>query len=180
VRAVLPDCHCGAAVHVPHATSDLTLWYELYSLELKYWFDVDFHGGHNAHEFYVADGLFAVGENRFHGHDRIRAFYGWRQRRGHSTSRHLISNLQVCGRRQECAELVAVLSLYRSDGRPPFHGERPPMLVADLNAVCVRAEDGLWRYQSHILHPLFVGSDIPLSISIDTEILGEAERTRRE
>ena len=84
--------------------------------------------------------------------------------------------LQEVGR--ECAELVGVLSLYRADGRPPFHGERPPMLIADVKSVCVRAEDGLWRYQSHILRPIFVGRDIPLSISIDTEILAEIERTR--
>jgi hypothetical protein len=165
-------------VHVPQDTSELALWYELYRLEIKYWFEVDFNGGRKAHEFYVADGLFAVGENRFQGHDRIRAFYAWRQRRGHTTSRHLISNFQISGLRQECAELIGALSLYRADGRPPFHGERPPMLVADVNAVCARAEDGLWRYQSHIVRPIFVGSDIPLSISIDTEILAEAERAR--
>jgi hypothetical protein len=31
-----------------------------------------------------------------------------------------------------------------------------------------------------VLHPIFVGSDIPLSISIDTQILAEEERDARK
>ena len=76
-------------------SEDAALWYALYRLETSYWFEVDFNAGCNAHEFYVDDGLFAVGDNRFQGQDRIRAFYVWRQQRGHTTTRHLISNLQV-------------------------------------------------------------------------------------
>ena len=48
------------------------------------------------------------------------------------------------------------------------------MLVADLNADCMLGEDNTWRYQSHVVKPIFVGSDIPLSISIDTQILAES------
>ena len=54
------------------------------------------------------------------------------------------------------------------------------MLVADLSADCVLGEDKVWRYQSHVLQPIFVGSDIPLSISIDTQILAEDERSPRK
>jgi hypothetical protein len=81
---------------------------------------------------------------------------------------------------EQRARLIGVLSLYRADGRPPFQGERPPMLVADLTADCVLGEDKVWRYQSHVLHPVFVGRDIPLSISIDTKILAEDERGSRK
>src|SRR5216683_2612831 len=73
------------------------------------------------------------------------------------------------------ARLAGVISLYRADGRPPFQGERPPMLVADLSGDCVLGDDKVWRYQAHVLHPVFVGRDIPLSISIDTKILAEGE-----
>jgi hypothetical protein len=63
------------------------------------------------------------------------------------------------------------MSLYRADGRPPFVGERPPMLVADVRAECLRGDDGQWRYRSHVLQPIFVGRDIPHSISIDPKFL---------
>jgi hypothetical protein len=69
---------------------------------------------------------------------------------------------------------IGVLSLYRADGRPPFQGERPPMLIADIAADCVRGEDDVWRYQSHVLQPLFIGKDIPQSISIDPQFLSKA------
>jgi SnoaL-like domain len=155
-------------------TDDVALWYALYRLTTNYWFEVDFNGGGEAHEFYVADGLFAVGDNRFEGRERIRAFYAWRQRRGFITSRHLVNNLQVFPTDENRARVIGVLSLYRADGRPPFQGERPPMLIADITADCVRGEDRQWRYQSHVLRPLFVGRDIPHSISIDPQFLSRA------
>ena len=159
---------------------EAALWYALQCLETHYWYDVDFNGGSKAHEFYLSDGLFAVGDNQFRGPDKIRAFYAWRRQRGHTTTRHLINNFQVGSQDEHRARLNGVLSLYRADGRPPFQGERPPMLVADLSGDCVLGDDKIWRYQSHVLQPVFVGSDIPLSISIDTQILTEDERGSRK
>src|SRR5580704_16364063 len=81
--------------------ADLVLWHALYSLEARYWHDVDLNGGGNAHSFYTADGLFAVGDNEFRGREQIRQFYAWRAQRGLATvrslrtTRHLISNLWV-------------------------------------------------------------------------------------
>src|SRR6201997_3264234 len=152
-------------------TDDVALWYALYRLATNYWFEVDFNGGGKAHEFYVPDGLFAVGDNRFEGHDNIRAYYAWRQSRGYITSRHLLNNLQVLPADEHHVRQPGVLSLYRADGRPPFRGERPPMLIADIGADCVRGEDKVWRFQSHVLRPLFVGRDIPHSLSIDPRFL---------
>ena len=152
-------------------TQQLALWYGLQSLETNYWYDVDFNGGGKAHEFYVADGLFAVGDNEFRGHAKIRAFYTWRRQRGHSTTRHLVSNLRVEASDARKGSLIGVLSLYRAEGRPPFQGERPPMLIADLQADCVLGDDQIWRFQTHALKPIFVGSDRPASISIDPDRL---------
>ena len=163
-----------------HDRDEAALWYALHCLETNYWHDVDFNAGSKAHEFYLSDGLFAVGDNQFRGHDKIRAFYAWRRQRGHTTTRHLINNLQVSSHDEQRARLTGVLSLYRADGRPPFQGERPPMLVADLSSDCVLGEDKIWRYESHVLQPIFVGRDIPLSISIDTQILAEEERGPRK
>ena len=69
--------------------------------------------------------------------------------------------------------LIRVLSLYRADGRLPFVGERPPMLVADVRADCVLCEDKVWRYEARRLQPIFVGRDIPHSISIDPKFLSK-------
>ena len=155
-------------------TDDVALWYALYRHATNYWYEVDFNGGAEAHEYYVPNGLFAVGDNRFEGHDKIRAYYAWRQRRGHITSRHLVNNLQVVPEDEHRVRQIGVLSLYRADGRPPFQGERPPMLIADIVADCVRGADNRWRYQSHVLRPLFVGRDIPHSISIDPAFLSRS------
>lgn len=156
-------------------TDDVALWYALYRHAANYWYEVDLNGGARAHEYYLPDGLFAVGNNRFEGHEKIRAYYAWRQRRGYITSRHLLNNLQVLAEDKNHVRQIGVLSLYRADGRPPFQGERPPMLIADIIADCERGEDQVWRYRSHVLRPLFVGRDIPQSISIDPEFLSRSE-----
>jgi hypothetical protein len=64
-----------------------------------------------------------------------------------------------------------VMSLYRADGRPPFQGVRPPALIADFEAQCVLGDDRLWRFQPHVLRPIFIGSDTPISMSIDPQRL---------
>jgi hypothetical protein len=48
------------------------------------------------------------------------------------------------------------------------------MLVADVTAECLRSDDGQWRYRSHTLRPIFVGRDIPHSISIDPKFLSRS------
>jgi len=103
-------------------TPDAGLWYALNRLETNYWRDVDLNSGRNAHEFYLPDGLYAVGENRFAGHDRIRAFYAWRARRGPMTARHLINNLQVFATDDNHARLMAILSLFWANDHPPVQG----------------------------------------------------------
>jgi hypothetical protein len=35
----------------------------------------------------------------------------------------------------------------------------------------VLGDDQLWRFQSHVLRPIFVGSHLPASISIDPQRL---------
>jgi hypothetical protein len=56
------------------AVSDnIVLWHALYSLEARYWHEVDTNGGANAHTFYTADGLLAVGDNEFRGRERFKS-----------------------------------------------------------------------------------------------------------
>ena len=44
-------------------------------------------------------------------------------------------------------------------------------MIADFEAQCVLGADGLWRFQSHTLRPIFIGSDLPASISINPQRL---------
>jgi hypothetical protein len=152
-------------------TNDMMLWYALYRFTTDYWFEVDFRGGAAAHDFYLSDALFAVGDNRFEGQEKIRAFYARRRQHGRPTTRHLVNSLQVSPVEERQLRLVGVLTLYSADGRPPFESVRPPALIADIAADCVRGDDEGWRFRSHILSPIFVGSDRPRSMSIDTQRL---------
>jgi hypothetical protein len=152
-------------------TDELALWYALDRLMTNYWVDVDHNGGIRAHEFYLPEALFAVGNNRFEGPEKIRAFYARRRQHGTTTTRHLVSNLRVLRDDPGCVWTVGVMSLYRADGRPPFRLARPPAMIADFEAQCVLGDDRVWRFQSHVLRPIFVGSDLPASISIDPQRL---------
>lgn len=147
------------------------LWYALNRLMTDYWDDVDHNDGNRAHEFYLPDALYAVGNNRFEGAEKIRAFYARRRALGNTTTRHLVDNLRVFPNDPQHARTVGMMSLYRADGRAPIQGIRPPAMIADFEALCVLSEERLWRFQSHLLRPVFVSSDLPASVSIDPQRL---------
>ncbi len=152
-------------------TDDLSLWYALNRLISDYWADVDQHGGSLAHEFYLPNALYAVGNNRFEGSDKIRAFYARRRQFGNSSTRHLVDNLRVWREDAREGRAAGIMSLYRADGRPPILGVKPPSMIADFEARCVHGDDATWRFRSHLLRPIFVGSDLPASIAIDPQRL---------
>jgi len=150
---------------------DLALWYAINRLIMSYWADVDNNGGSKAHEFYMPEGVYAVGANQFEGTDKIRAFYIRRRQYGHITTRHLISNLQVFREDEHHARTVGVVSLYRSDGLPPIERMRPPAMISDFEARCTFNTNQVWRLQSHTIRPIFISSDHPASITIDPKRL---------
>ena len=155
------------------ASNDLVLWHALYGLEVRYWHEVDSHGGADAHSFYTADGLFAVGDNEVRGSDRIREFYAWRGRRGMETvrslrtTRHLISNFWVEATGEREAKAFGVVSFHDGAGRAPVSQSNPPVMIADLLNTCVLDQDGAWRFKSHRLRPVFMGAEVPLSMAVD-------------
>jgi hypothetical protein len=149
---------------------DLALWCALNRLMANYWADVDQNGGRQAHEFYLPEGLYTIGNNRFEGREKIEAFYT-RRRSGTVMTRHLICNLRVFGDNGPHARMMGIISLYRADGRSPFQGARPPAMIADFDAQCVLGDDRLWRFQSHVLRPFIVGNDLPASIMINPRTL---------
>jgi hypothetical protein len=152
---------------------DLVLWHALYDLEVRYWHEVDGNGGTNAHSFYTADGVFAVGENEFRGRERIEQFYAWRGRRGMETvrslrtTRHLISNFWVEASAEGEAKAFGVISFYDGSGRAPVRESNPPVMIADLLNICLRDDEDAWRFKSHRLRPVFMGAEVPLSLAVD-------------
>jgi hypothetical protein len=154
-------------------SDDLMLWYKINQLMIDYWADVDNNGGRQAHEFYLPDALYAVGTNVFEGEENIRAFYDRRRQRGNTATRHLISNLQVFRDDTWHARAVGIMSLYRAEGHPPIEEVRPLAMIADFEARCVLGDDQLWRLQSHVVRPIFIGTDRPFSVTIDPERLRE-------
>jgi hypothetical protein len=44
-------------------------------------------------------------------------------------------------------------------------------MIADFEARCVLGEDRRWRFQSHVLLPFIIGSDLPASIAIRPQAL---------
>jgi SnoaL-like domain len=157
-----------------NAPREFLLWHAIQDLEARYWHDVDFNAGRNAHQFFLPDGLMVVGHNRFQGREKIREFYQWRERQAATaissvkTTRHLISNLIVESSGDRSARVLGIVSFYGATVRPPAPQSKPPMLVADLVNECVLDGDNGWQFKSHALQPVFVGHDSPASLAIDT------------
>lgn len=144
---------------------DVALWCALNQMISAYWADVDENGGETAHEFYLAEALYVIGNNRFEGQDKIQAFYA-RRRYGTIVTRHVVSNIRVLGGNARQAQMLGLMTLYRADGKSPFQGARPPAMIADFDAQCVLGDDDRWRFRSHVLRPFIVGGDLPASIAI--------------
>jgi hypothetical protein len=149
---------------------ELALWYALNRLMADYWADVDENGGRQAHEFYEANGVYAIGTSRFEGREKIAAFYS-RRRHGTVMTRHQLSNMRAFGDNPPLARIAGLMSLYRDEGGSAFQGARPPAMIADFEARCIFGDDRQWRFQSHVLRPFIVGNDMPASIMIRPQAL---------
>ena len=131
----------------------------LAELETEYWYDVDHNWGRTAHEMYVEDGVFVIGDKRMAGREAVRAFYSWREGRGDRTARHVISNMRVRCESAMRARLECIMALYAADGAPVLES-RPAIMIADIVSDCLFV-DGAWRFSLHELRPLFMGGEAP-------------------
>jgi hypothetical protein len=141
-----------------HTASALLVLQQLTSLEVDYWYDVDHNWGSSAHTYYVAEAAeFTIADKTMRGTEAISQFYNWRRGRGERTARHVVTNFRLASSQAALASFDCILSLFAADGRPPLPSE-PPIMIADIRADCERGEDGLWRFRSHVLIPVFTGS----------------------
>ena len=139
--------------------SDFELWYLLHDLEVRHWCDVNLNAGKTVHELYVEDGIFAVGPQERRGRKAIREFYEARAKRGVRTARHILTNFRVLpGSRDSERRAIGIVSLHAGDKAPPLDS-KPAVLISDLVNEYVREGDGVWRFKSHLLRPVFVGDD---------------------
>jgi hypothetical protein len=156
---------------------EFRLWHALYQLEVKYWHDVDRNGGSSVHDFYCDDGLLSIGGKEFKGRNTIKTFYEWRRKRG-ETARHVIGNFMVGPQDDRRATAFGVITTYRARAiKVPIDGGNVPALVSDFTSDCVLGPDDTWRYRSHIVRPVFKGTDTPFSLSIDPAFVAYLARS---
>jgi len=131
-------------------------------LEIDYWYEVDHNWGRAAHERYVSDGIFAIGDKTIQGAEAVAGFYRWREARGERTARHVVTNFRLSSCSGAEAAFDCVLLLFAADGKPPLPSA-PAIMIADIRGQCVCGPDGRWRFRSHRLIPIFTG-DTPATI----------------
>lgn len=140
----------------------LQLWFELQTLEAEYWYDVDMHWGASAASFYVEDGTFAIGEQRFNGRAEIAGFYTWRKSLGERTARHTFTNARAANVDDMHARFECIMLLYADNGLPVLES-KPPVMIADVINDYVLT-NGVWKLESRVLRPVFeggVGATVP-------------------
>ena len=141
----------------PVMKADLDLIAELSALNVAYWQDVDHNWGRRAHEFFVEDNaVYATPGKPLEGREAIRDFYAWREGRGSRVARHCIVNFHAAPAGPDRAVCNWILLLHAADGEPILP-TAPPIQIADFHDVCVRGADGVWRYESRTLTPIFAG-----------------------
>jgi hypothetical protein len=138
--------------------TDLAVLQALTALEIDYWYEVDHNWGRNAHAFYVADGVFAIGDKKMRGPDAVAAFYRWREARGDRTARHVVTNFRLAFSQGARAKFECILCLYAADGKPVLPSV-PAIMIADIVSECELGHDGRWRFLSHLLEPVFMGGE---------------------
>ncbi|MFV1366477.1 nuclear transport factor 2 family protein [Mycolicibacterium elephantis] len=116
---------------------------------------IDHKSGHGVADLFTPQGRYMVEGEEFdlQGRDEIEDFYARRRAAGPRTSRHLFSNLHFEHVDDDRARGVCVLTLHAADGRPPH--PLKPVLVADYSDTYWRSPEGVWRYESRVVTPLF-------------------------
>lgn len=129
---------------------------ELEILLADYWHDVDTNWGRRAGEFFTEDGVFEASEHTYRGRHKIEEFYRYRLNRGPRVAVHAIANFRAVPQDERTAICTWYLLLYANDGEPVLP-TAPPIQIAHSTDLCVKGEDGRWRYKHRKFHTWFKG-----------------------
>ena len=132
----------------------LALRYELESLCVDFWYEVDINGAGHAPDYYVDDAVFESSVREYRGRAEIEAFYRRRHAPGSRVSLHVINNFRIEPESDSRVRCQYILSLFAADGTPVLPS-RPPVMLALVEEVVLKQSDGSWRYASRRVHPQF-------------------------
>ena len=132
----------------------LALRYELESLCIDFWHEVDINGAGRAATYYVDDAVFESSVREYRGRAEIEAFYSRRHAPGTRISLHVINNFRIEPDNGDRVRCQYILSLFAADGTPVLPS-RPPVMLALVEEVVLKQGDGSWRYASRRVHPQF-------------------------
>ena len=132
----------------------LALRYELESLSIDFWHEVDINGGGHAASYYVDDAVFESSVREYRGRAEIEAFYGRRHAPGTRISLHVINNFRIEPESDSRVRCQYILSLFAADGTPVLPS-RPAVMLSLVEEVVLKQSDGSWRYASRRVHPQF-------------------------
>lgn len=132
----------------------LALRYELETLAIDFWHEVDANGGREAAGYYIDDAVFATSVREYRGRQAIDDFYNRRVQRGPRVSLHVVQNFRIVPEDAARVRCEYIMSLFAADGAPVLPS-RPAIMVAIAEEVVLRQPDGRWLYGSRRLKPLF-------------------------
>lgn len=121
-----------------------------------YWHEVDTNWGRRASEFFTEDGVFEGSQHAYRGRAKIDEFYRYRLDRGPRVAMHTITNFRAVPQDDKTAVSTWYMLLYANDGEPVLPSA-PPIQVAYATDLCVKCDDGRWRYKHRKFEVWFKG-----------------------
>jgi hypothetical protein len=132
----------------------------LQQLVAEYFAELDTTFGVNSPQFYTEDGVVAIGNMAFEGHEAMRTFYAQlAEQNGQRTTRHCFTNLRVRFNGDASATVEVIVIEFSRPGLPPLLDAADPTIVSDARLRCRLEGDGRWRICELTGQPLFAGND---------------------
>lgn len=138
------------------------LYARVLSLLTDLWFEIDHHGGEQAHRFFTSDAELRFSRAVLTGTEQIRQVYAHRRARGPRVSRHLVTNLRLHDVQRESVGATSSLLLFGDDGAAPRPSTTPAM-VGDVADELVWRE-GYWLIRSRLITYLFIEPATELAV----------------
>ena len=129
---------------------------ELEMLLNDYWHDIDTNWGRNAGQFYTDDAIFEASRSIYRGREQIQQFYDFRLSRGPRVAMHSVTNFRAIPESPTRATTTWYLLLFAHDGAP-IQASAPPIQISLMTDICVKCDDGQWRYQHRKFEVWFQG-----------------------